>query len=556
MKQYRWLVALMLGAFLLVACGGLQSAGPEGEVALASDPLDFTYDWGGQGEDSVRCDKVGEGDEGQRPPTGWMHWLFNNKGGSTEATLVLMRGDVVLGTFEPQQPAGDPSNWHFYTPFFEIFETIGDEEVRTLQAKVILDAEGATPKLVVLSDYCPGTLTKFGSLLVSKTVETSYEREHFWDIAKKVDTEFGFTIGEDETPKIWLYTDGSGDETATWTIDVTYDGFEDSLIDVEGTITIINTGTVAAFITGVDDVITLPGSDVTVVAYVDCGDWSFEEDALVPGETLVCTYDARLDEYVDEVEDGFNTATVSGTFDELEDEFGDPIAIDAFVEEPVTFGDPDVETNETVNVKDISELFGEDDLGTVTAPNGAQFTYTKDFAWEDYDLIDECGSFPYGNTASIVETGQEADALLKVNVQCLVFDGETAWAANGDVPLVFRYTQRGNWATYVEYAIKTTTLFAGQTIDVGSVSFSAVADGAVTITVTLDEPWEFEDVAENLKVQDYASAPSGNPEPGLFAHKKTCDPVGDTCSIVVPANNFYGVHVNVGQWVPDPEFGP
>jgi hypothetical protein len=66
--------------------------------------------------------------------------------------------------------------------------------------------------------------------------------------------------------------------------------------------------------------------------------------------------------------------------------------------------------------------------------------------------------------------------------------------------------------------------------------------------------WEFEDVLENLKVQDYAKAPSGNPVPGLFAHKKTCDVLLDSCWIMVPANNFYGVHVNVGQWTPDPNF--
>jgi precorrin-3B methylase len=63
-------------------------------------------------------------------------------------------------------------------------------------------------------------------------------------------------------------------------------------------------------------------------------------------------------------------------------------------------------------------------------------------------------------------------------------------------------------------------------------------------------------VAENLKVQHYASAPSGNPSPGLFAHKKTCDTSESSCWIDVPAAKFYGVHVNVGTWVPDPNFGP
>jgi hypothetical protein len=148
---------------------------------------------------------------------------------------------------------------------------------------------------------------------------------------------------------------------------------------------------------------------------------------------------------------------------------------------------------------------------------------------------------------------KEASASLKVYVQCFVFCGETAWAANANKPLEYRYTLRGNWATYVQYAVKTTTLFAGQTIPVGTVEFSASVDGKVTIKVTLTGGWEFKAAYENLKVQDYDKAPSGNPSPGLFAWKKIC--TGSPCTIVVPANKFYGVHADVGKWIPDPSFG-
>ena len=79
-------------------------------------------------------------------------------------------------------------------------------------------------------------------------------------------------------------------------------------------------------------------------------------------------------------------------------------------------------------------------------------------------------------------------------------------------------------------------------------------DGWIIITVALDGDWEFEDISENLIVQDYAPAPSGNPAPGLFAWKDYA--AGGSFNIKVPANNFYGVHVNVGKWVPDPNSGP
>ena len=138
---------------------------------------------------------------------------------------------------------------------------------------------------------------------------------------------------------------------------------------------------------------------------------------------------------------------------------------------------------------------------------------------------------------------------IEVPLVCYEFEGETAWAANGNYPLELRYTPRGNWATYVAYEgeAKTVTLFAGQTINVGTVEFSAPADDIVTITITLTGDWEFEDVAENVKIQDYEFAPSGNPAPGLFDHKDTA--TESPFSIDVPENNFYGVHVNVGYWV-------
>lgn len=117
-------------------------------------------------------------------------------------------------------------------------------------------------------------------------------------------------------------------------------------------------------------------------------------------------------------------------------------------------------------------------------------------------------------------------------------DSETAWA-NGP-----RYTPRGNWATYTPYvANSTVTLFAGQTTNIGTVHFSAVVNGEVTLTFNLTGGWHFNDVSESLKIQDYAAAPSGNPSPGQFAWK--WDATGTSITVTVPANNFYGIHLDV-----------
>jgi hypothetical protein len=128
---------------------------------------------------------------------------------------------------------------------------------------------------------------------------------------------------------------------------------------------------------------------------------------------------------------------------------------------------------------------------------------------------------------------------------CYEFMGETAWA-DGD-----RYVTRGNWATYTPYvADSTVTLYAGQYYEAGTVHFSAVDGGKVTITINLTGDWEFAPEDENVKIQDYAYAPSGNPSPGGFDHKGTAS--GQSFSIEVPANSFYGVHVDVGYWVEVP----
>ena len=471
--------------------------------------LPNSLDWDGQGSDSLRCDKLGESPE--RTADGWIHWIVTQGPGVTEAELVL--GGSGSGTYEPTKygPVVE-----FFTPYFD---------VATLTAILYYEGTLGRNSQFTISDYCQGA---FEELTVSKTAVTSFTREHFWDIDKSVQTEEGYEL--DGVAKIWLYADGTGDEIATWTIDVTYKDYEDDDFNVSGVITVENTGTLDAVITAVDDV--LAGTSIDV----DC-DVPFPY-TLEVGKTLTCTYDE------DGLVEGDNEVTVTTERDEY------------FADAEIVWGDPTTEINKTVNIQDVSDLDPMRTWDPLIAEDGT-FGYAGDFKWADYGA-DGCGSFTYDNTATIVETGQEAEATLKVNVQCFVFEGETAWAANEDVPLFLRYVQPGDWATYVQYSgvEKDTTLFAGQTIEVGSVNFSVPDEGFVTITVTLTGEWEFEDVAENLMVQDYAEAPSGNPAPGLFDHKTTCDSEESVCEIVVPENNYYGVHANVGQWIPDPSFGP
>lgn len=117
------------------------------------------------------------------------------------------------------------------------------------------------------------------------------------------------------------------------------------------------------------------------------------------------------------------------------------------------------------------------------------------------------------------------------------YQEETAWA-DGDT-----YADQGNWATFVTYNGTATsmTIYAGQTLDAGTASFSAPdANGDVTITISLNNGWSLQSVNEPLKIQGYDNAPSGNPSPGSFTTYK-----GSNMTVVVPAYDFYGVHLDV-----------
>jgi len=131
---------------------------------------------------------------------------------------------------------------------------------------------------------------------------------------------------------------------------------------------------------------------------------------------------------------------------------------------------------------------------------------------------------------------------------------ETAWSDGS------RYNQRKrNWAMYsaigdLEAGV---TLYAGQHMDAGTVWYIAPY-----LVIQLNEGWRFglypvdDDEGEpifdnNIKVQDYASAPSGNPRPGLFEWKMFAE--GDYAEIMVPQNNYYGIHLDVEHLVECPD---
>lgn len=126
-------------------------------------------------------------------------------------------------------------------------------------------------------------------------------------------------------------------------------GYEDSDFDVSGVITIENTGDLPATITSIEDV--LGGTPITEV--------NLPEGVVLPytlpvGETLECSYSETVGSKIE----GSNDVTV------MTDRNNNYEAS----AEIIWSNTPNTENYKTITISDISDLFGEVNLGTVTAP--------------------------------------------------------------------------------------------------------------------------------------------------------------------------------------------
>ncbi len=339
------------------------------------------------------------------PPAGqegWYGWHFIMPGNNNFTSLTVTFQNA--GTFSANPfPGGvfvaSPDNSHAY------IWTPGPDTL--LSGSATSDGNN---NFFNLSHVCGGTAQE--KLEVSKTVETSFKREHAWDIAKSVDP-----------TDIYLYIPGQGagkpsSGTATWTVDVTYGGYVDYDHNISGQIKIKNTGLIDAVVTSVVDV--LAGTPIGVSCPV-----SFPY-TLAAGESLNCSYNEDVIGFVS----GNNVVTVYTE----KSNYSDVKAI--------TWGGPDEEFYKTITVTD--SMAGT--LGSVTALNSKTFQYSETFNWEDFGAAN-CGSHKFDNTATIVETGQSASASLTVHVQC--YNYETAYGKGSNATCFIPTFRNWGWTNYL-----------------------------------------------------------------------------------------------------------
>ena len=215
----------------------------------------------------------------------------------------------------------------------------------------------------------------------------------------------------------------------------------------------------------------------------------------------------------------------------------------------VIWGDPATEINANVNIGDSSALFGEVLLGTAKAPENAQFTYTKDFAWADYGA-EGCGSYQYDNTATILETDQTASATLKVNVQCYLY--ETAYAKGGEAICFIPNFANWGWTNQIRPGTYYWDLWAGAAqCDTAKGTWV----GMVTVVYGADRSFNFQYHVDSPYILD---------ETHLYAGTGTFPKDNRGRLTVAPGQysimpGLYGdiyVIAHAVDGIPDPNFGP
>jgi len=537
-------VAVTLSLALLFTGVALAAVSHVSPSAVEADTT--TLYWSGQGSDAdfalcgTGADPGAGGYQNGASANNYMLWIFATDGGSVATTPTLtINGTMYDHAYKPASGDNDygyPGAWQIVTPYIDpstITAAYKQDQTSTGSAfaNFTVNTVGNGTWVLTISHGCAGP-TEYEHLTVTKTVKTSFTRNYKWSIDKKVENGDGY-------PEIWLYIPGQGDfkpstGIATWTVDVTYEGYDDSNYKVSGEITIENDGTLAAAITYVDDLI--HGSNVDILFPADCGDFTGTLDA---GATVTCTYS-----YPDYIT-GDNEAIVITERDRYSDT------------EPIVWGVPTTEVNKTVKVVDTSVDYV---LGTLDAENyeeggGHSFQYIRLFDWADYGQ-ENCGEHTYVNTARVISGDKildEASATLKVNVQCYIYD--TTYA-KGNEPTCFIPTfDQWGWTNYIT-PIYTGTwdLWAGAAMCntsrgylVGTVT--VVYDGSsVTVTYNVDPYYTV--------FQEHVYAGSGM-FPKMKVGKKWVDTVAPGQYYIedsLSSDIYVIAHAKIGY--PDPNFGP
>jgi hypothetical protein len=369
LKPLHGVVAVVTVMVLVLGSASFAFAFDSGGTPAATGP--DTIAWTGHGAadgvlNTTTCE-AGNPTPDDPANTPYLHWILTTDGGSASGAPpaevpVLKLGGTGNGTYDADKASG--SAFHFITPYFT---PDGD---LTANADFNVDKTGNGAWNLNISHGCSG----LKPLEASKTAEASYTRTYGWTITKDADP-----------------MEHSGDAGATFQskYDVVVDQtITDSDFAVVGEITVSNpAGNPSASFSVSDSVDGTPAS-VSCLA-----------NTLAGGASTTCSYSVALSSATN----GANTATIDSTTP----------GIDTTASAPYTFGEPNIDGSPTVNVTDTNGALPDGGL----ASDDHTFEYLKHFACPTDAALYADGkySFDVPNRATISETGDYADANVKVN---------------------------------------------------------------------------------------------------------------------------------------------
>lgn len=354
------------------------------------------------------------------------------------------------------------------------------------------------------------------TLTATKTAAGTYDRTVGWTLAKTV------------TPASHTGTAGQTAGSSTWTVTATKSQTLGNY-RVTGTITVGNPGSVPVTFAVADQL------DDGTTATVTCPGYT-----VAAGGSVSCTYTASPP-------NGSatrNTATISvvspagvqGTTASA------PVSFTANLigDDSVTLADPRFASTQVISASK-----------TVTFPES--FPCPGDAA-----KYDASGTYTRTetNTATLTGASTSLSRNASVQVTCtrVMWSDETATGAGT------RYPNTANWFMYTPYTTSKVDLIAGQKYDAGDIYMSR-SGSTTTIRIVMQNGFRWADVAENLKIQPFDSAPTGFVTPGSFLYKFTTlsqlaktpgttvtySASTNTVIVTMPGTSakFYGIHGDV-----------
>jgi uncharacterized cupin superfamily protein len=368
--------------------------------------------------------------------------------------------------------------------------------------------KGATTDLSAKADV--NVDCTLAALTATKTAKGSYDRKITWDLSKTV------------TPQS-TFSGKAGDSfDYTWNVGATKSVVQDNY-KVTGEITINNPAAISQTFSVTDELDQPAGT----LANVDCNSDLFgdQSSATVPANTTyVCTYTASTSTAT------LNTATVKAAGNS-DVKATAPVSYTAKVigDEQVTLADQLLGYSKLIS-GNTSETFPK----TFTCPTDptkyTNYTFTKSIT----------------NVANLTGPNTKLSKDATVKFTCTYpWRSETATGAG------IRYPGTSNWFMYTPYQTTKVDLIAGQNYDAGDI-YMTRSGGNTYIKVTLASGFRFANVTQNLKIQDFAKAPTKYVQPGNFKYKFSVAQGANTYTAKIPGETakFYGIHADVERYVP------